>query len=546
MASETTNYAQREHHEFVAAAEAALADERFQGVLSQLGQVLGAMNQMAFAALPGSDALREQARAIKDDALASLDRHLATLEQNVVRRGGTVHWAADAEEACRTVIDIVRASGGRRVVKSKSMTTEEIHLNRALEQAGMEVVETDFGEYIIQQAGHRPSHLVAPAIHLSTPEVAEILSRRSGQSLPADVEQLAQFARGQLRSRFAQADVGITGANFAVAETGTIVIISNEGNARLTSTLPPVHIAIVGMEKVIPRLADVLVFLKILARAATGQKLSVYTSIITGPRREDELDGPKEFHLIVLDNGRSKILGSPLRESLFCIRCGACLNACPIYRNVGGHAYGGVYSGPIGAVLTPLYDGLATHHDLPHASSLCGACQAACPVKIQIPEMLIQLRSQLHDTPGEVSRLERMAYRAWARIMRSPRLYRWATWWATRTVGRWRRRDPWLRRLPAGLSAWTDVRDFPAPAEKRFRDWWREQSRSGLRSASNPPSGSNAGSGSNAVSSSGTGSGFDSSSQSGSATNTDVNPNANRNTGTSTGTSQTSADAPPD
>jgi L-lactate dehydrogenase complex protein LldF len=231
-----------------------------------------------------------------------------------------------------------------------------------------------------------------------------------------------------------------------------------------------------GMEKVIPRLADLPYFLKVLARAATGQKLSVYTSLVTGKRQPKELDGPDEFHLVILDNGRSKILGGPLRESLFCIRCGACLNACPIYRNVGGHAYGGVYSGPIGAVLTPLYDGLAANEHLPHASSLCGACQAACPVKIQIPELLVKLRDQLHEAPAKHSRWERWTYGSWAGLLRRPWLYGWTTWLATRTLGRWKRRSPWFERMPGKLGGWTSTRDFPAPAAERFRDWWKHHS----------------------------------------------------------------------
>jgi len=461
----------------MAASKEALANANLQIALGRLGDTLGQRNKDAFALMPGSDDVRERARAIKDATLAELDRHLRTLDDSVTRLGGQVHYADDGGEACRIILDIIRRRGATRVVKSKSMTSEEIHLNAALEGAGVEVVETDFGEYIIQVAGHRPSHLVAPAVHLTVGDVAEILSTVSDEPLPADAGLLAAFARRKLRDSFAAAEVGITGANFAVAETGSVVLISNEGNARLTTAMPPVHIAVMGMEKVIPRLADLPVFLKVLARAATGQKMSIYTSVITGPRREGELDGPEEFHLVVLDNGRSKILGGPLRESLFCIRCGACLNACPIYRNVGGHAYGGVYSGPIGAVLTPLYDGLAANHHLPHASSLCGACQAACPVKIAIPQMLIQLREQLHHEPGQLGRLERMAYGLWARSLRSPRLYRLATWLATRTVGRWKRRSGWLRRLPGALHGWTEHRDFPAPAPERFRDWYEKSGR---------------------------------------------------------------------
>jgi L-lactate dehydrogenase complex protein LldF len=314
-------------------------------------------------------------------------------------------------------------------------------------------------------------------VHLRIPQVARILSKDAGQELPVDAVALAAYARRRLRQAFLAADAGITGANFAIANTGAIVLVSNEGNARLTASLPRVHIAIAGIEKIIPALSDLPVFLKVLARAATGQKLSVYTTLATGPRLPGELDGPEQFHVVLLDNGRSKILGGPLRESLFCIRCGACLNACPIFRTVGGHAYGGVYSGPIGAVLTPQYDGLAANAHLPHASSLCGACQAACPVKIQIPHMLIKLREQLHDTPASHSRLEGLAYRSWAAVMRRPRLYGLATWLATRTVGRWRRRSGWLTRLPGALHGWTKTRDFPAPAPERFRDWWRREGR---------------------------------------------------------------------
>jgi L-lactate dehydrogenase complex protein LldF len=471
-----TDYLRETHHEFEAASQAALSDPNLQRILGQLNDTLGRRNREAWQLLPGSDQMRERARTIKDETLAELDKHLETLERSVVARGGKVHWAIDGAEACRIVVELIQRRQATRVVKSKSMTSEEIHLNHALEDAGMEVVETDLGEYIIQLAGHRPSHIVAPAIHLSAGEIAEILSKPAGERLPVEREALAGFARKALRQKFAAAEIGISGANFAIAETGSIVLVTNEGNGRLTCAMPPCHIAIMGMEKVIPKLADLPHFLKVLARGATGQKLSIYTQVITGPRQPGELDGPEEFHLVILDNGRSRILGSPLRESLFCIRCGACLNACPIYRSVGGHAYGGVYAGPIGAVLTPLYDGLSANHHLPHASSLCGACQAACPVKIQIPDLLIKLREQLHAEPEQKSRLEDLAYGLWARTLRSPWLYRLGTWLATRTIGRWKRNSPWVKKLPAKLGGWTKTRDFPAPAAERFRDWWRKNS----------------------------------------------------------------------
>jgi L-lactate dehydrogenase complex protein LldF len=471
-----TDYTRSTHHEFLTASQEALADANLQLTLANLGDTLGRRNRDAWAAFPQSDTVRELGRSIKDETLADLHTHLETLEASVRRRGGEVHYAGDGADACRIITDLLRSRGAKKVVKSKSMTTEEIHLNDALESGGFEVVETDLGEFIIQLLKQRPSHLVAPALHLRMPEIREVLSQDAGELLPNTAEDLTAYARRRLRNDFATADAGITGGNFVVAETGTVVLISNEGNARLTVTLPKIHIAIVGIEKVIPKLADVPVFLKLLARAATGQKMSVYTSLINGPRKADELEGPEEFHLVLLDNGRTKILGGPLRESLFCIRCGACLNVCPVYKSVGGHAYGGIYAGPIGAVLTPLYDGLAANKHLPHASSLCGACQAACPVKIAIPEMLIQLRDQLHQLPGEAGRVESLAYRLWARAMRSPRLYGLGTWLATRTVGRWWSQG-WLRRLPFKLHGWTKSRDFPAPARERFRDWWDREGR---------------------------------------------------------------------
>ena len=341
------------------------------------------------------------------------------------------------------------------------MTTEEIHLNPALEAAGLTVTETDFGEFIIQLAGERPSHIVAPAVHHTRESIARLLTAHTGSPVADDPTALAQLGRRLLREQFAQADLGISGANFAVAETGTIALISNEGNGRLTTTLPRVHIALMGMEKVIPRWTDLPVFLKLLARAATGQTLSVYTTLISGPLRAGDRDGPEEFHLVLLDNGRSRVLASPFRESLQCIRCGACLNACPVYRRIGGHAYGGVYSGPIGSILTPLYDSVAANPDLPHASSLCGACQAACPIKINIPHMLIGLRElQHHPSPGKRHGvpLDRMAYTISKEIFKRPWLYRVVLRlrWGTSPFAH----QGWLRKLPGPGAAWTQVARF--------------------------------------------------------------------------------------
>jgi L-lactate dehydrogenase complex protein LldF len=461
-------YAQHEHTDFSGASLQALATPQLQTALGRLGDTLAAGNR---AAMPESDTLRDRARQIKDETLARLDELLVQVETAVTRAGGHVHWASDAEAARRCVLEIARPHAVRQVIKSKSMTSEEIHLNPALEAAGIEVVESDLGEYIAQLARERPSHLVAPIIHKTIEQVAEVLSRAAGRPLPAEAKTLAATARALLREKFRSAEMGITGANFVVAETGTICIISNEGNARLTTTMPPIHVAIAGIEKLIPRLADLPVFLKLLARAATGQKMSVYTSLISGPRRSAEQDGPREFHLILLDNGRSRILGTPYRESLYCIRCGACLNACPVYRKVGGHAYGGVYAGPIGAVLTPIRDGLHDFPLLPQASSLCGACQGACPLKIQIPHMLVHLRQDL-NRQSSTHEHEHTIYGVWQWGLSRPRWYRFGVWLATRLLGG--RRGGWFRWLPAPFSGWTQARDFPTPARRSFHERWPE------------------------------------------------------------------------
>jgi L-lactate dehydrogenase complex protein LldF len=466
-----SDYARHEHHDFTGAVGQALRDAPLQAALARLTDTLMTANRRGLAALADSSQLRDHAKRIKEHTLARLDQYLEQLEEAVQKAGGNVCWASTADDARQAVLDIAERSDCRRAVKSKSMTSEEIHLNAALQAAGIEVTETDFGEYIIQLAGERPSHLVAPAVHHTREEIGRILSQHLGQPLADDPRSLALAGRGALREKFYHADLGITGANFAVAETGSIVLVTNEGNGRLTTTWPRVHVALVGMEKVIPRLADLPVFLKLLARAATGQPLSVYTTLITGPRRPGELDGPEEFHLVILDNGRSKILGSPFRESLQCLRCGACLNACPVYRRIGGHAYGGVYGGPIGSILTPLFDSVSANPHLPHASSLCGACQAACPVKINIPHMLVGLRELQHH--AKPNRWESLAYGAWKEILRRPWLYRIAVRCA-RVLLRPFAKAGWLQSLPGPGGAWTTVRDFPAPAARSFRECWKE------------------------------------------------------------------------
>jgi L-lactate dehydrogenase complex protein LldF len=466
-----SDYARHEHHDFSGAVDEALADPPLQAALVRLTDTLMAGNRRGFATLPDSVRLRDHAKRVKEHTLAHLDQYLEQLEASVTRNGGQVHWAANAEEARQVVVEIALKAGCKYAVKSKSMTSEEVHLNPALEAAGLEVTETDFGEYIIQLAGERPSHIVAPAVHHTRESIARVLSDHLKERVPDDPRSLALTGRRILREKFRRADLGMSGANFAIAETGTIVLVSNEGNARLTTTFPRVHIALVGIEKVIPRWTDLPVFLKLLARAATGQTLSIYTTLITGPRRPGEQDGPEEFHLILLDNGRTKILATPFRESLQCIRCGACLNACPVYRRIGGHAYGGVYSGPIGSILTPLYDSVKENPHLPHASSLCGACQAACPVKINIPHMLIGLRELQHH--GRKGRWEALAYRLAREMLRRPWLYRLSLRLARFTLIPFAT-NGWLRRLPGPGGGWMAARDFPAPAPRTFRERWKE------------------------------------------------------------------------
>lgn len=452
----------------------ALHDESLQTALTRATTRFVGNRAGAIGALSDADRLRDQARAIRAHALAHLDELLPQLAANVEARGGHVCWAADGEEARRYIIDLARARGVKSIVKSKSMASEEIHLNEALEHAGFEVVETDLGEYIIQLAGETPSHIIAPAIHKTREQVSELFAQHLGMQPTTEVPPMIRTARQALRQRFLQADMGISGVNFGVADSGAIVIVENEGNARLSTTVPRIHVAIMGIERIVARLADLGVMLQVLARSATGQKLSVYTSLISGPARPGEEDGPEEFHLVLLDNGRSRILGGHYAESLLCIRCGACLNACPVYQAIGGHAYGGVYSGPIGAILTPLLQpDLPDAYLLPQASSLCGACQEVCPVRIAIPDMLLRHRADAVKA-GKAHPIEKAAIRGYTLTMTHPALYR-TSGKAARFFSRILARKGRFRRLPPPLHLWTQQRDFPAPPPKTFRELWAER-----------------------------------------------------------------------
>jgi L-lactate dehydrogenase complex protein LldF len=455
---------------FRARAARALGDRFLQEALTIATTKFIHLRREAFDDFPEGEGLRDRARQIKEATLQRLDHYVDELVANVERLGGHVHFATTAAEARAIVLEIARRAGARMAVKSKSMATEEIELNEALAHAGVTPVETDLGEYIIQLAGEKPSHIIAPAIHKTKGQVAELFARELGRPVAADPEELTRIARAELRDKFLRADLGITGANFAVAATGTIVLVTNEGNGRMVTSLPRVHVAVVGVEKVIPSMTDLMVFLAILAKSATGQKLSVYTSLVQGPRRPGELEGPEEFHLVLLDNGRVAQLAAPLREALACLRCGACLNVCPVYRQTGGHAYGSTYPGPIGILVTAMLDGEAAVKDLAHASSLCGACAEACPVRIDIPKMLIELRR------GNVARRvapapERAVFRAFARLLAAPRLYRLAPRLA-RVLQRPFVRAGRIGRLPLFFGAWTRTRDLPPVAARTFTERW--------------------------------------------------------------------------
>ena len=427
---------------------------------------------------------REEARNIKIHTLDHLDYYLELLHDNVTAAGGQVHFAADAAEANAIVGQLVQTRGVKVATKSKSMVSEELELNPVLESLGVDVYETDLGEYIIQLAGETPSHLVAPALHKSKEDVAELFTEKLGIPYDEDIEVMAAAARVALRDKFMEADLGISGANFVVAETGTLVIVTNEGNGRLCTSAPRMHIGITGMEKVIPSMQDLAIFLRLLPRSATGQRISSYVSMITGPRREDDEDGPEEFHLILVDNGRSRMLRDPkLREALYCIRCGACLNICPVYQRVGGHAYGWVYPGPIGAVVSPMLTGLKEAKALPQASSLCGACREACPIKINIPRMLLELRHRTAESedPEEKasSRSERFTAGAYGMLMSNPERMAFAAGVgrvAQHLIPGMSKRDGWIRKAPLPLlSKWTQARDLPPLSPKSFREIWRDE-----------------------------------------------------------------------
>lgn len=464
-------------HNFKQNAAAALADEQLQRALGNVRGGFIARRAAAREALPEFDALCEQAKQIKDHTLAHLDLYLLAYERKVTEAGGHVHWAATAEDARRIVVGICQEAGASQVAKGKSMVAEEVALNAALKAAGIEAAETDLGEYIIQLRDETPSHIIVPAIHVNRDQV-EAEFRRVHSELPPErslvepVELVAE-ARAVLREKFLRADVGITGANFLVAETGSSVIVTNEGNGDLTQLLPRVHIVLTTIEKIVPTLSDVSGLLRVLARSATGQEMSMYTTFSTGPRREGDPDGPEAYHVVLLDNGRSEMLGSEFQDMLRCIRCGACMNHCPIYGAVGGHAYGWVYPGPMGAVLTPQLIGVHEAGHLPNASSFCGRCEAVCPVKIPLPKMMRHWREREFEQ-GDTPWMQRTALRAWVYAAKRPRLYRLLVNGAAGLLAEWGKARGRFGWLPLAGS-WFRHRDLPAPPGRTFHALWRAE-----------------------------------------------------------------------
>jgi L-lactate dehydrogenase complex protein LldF len=463
---------------FPVAARAGLADSQLRHNLAHATGSIRAKRAAAVAELPDWTQLREAGAALKDRVLRHLDEHLLELEASVTRAGGVVHWARDADECNRIVADLAAAHGTDEVVKVKSLTTEEIELNEGLARYGIRAVETDLAQLIVQLSHDRPSHVLVPAIHRNRTQIRDLFRARLDEA-PADLsddpEQLVAVARAHLRRRFLRARFGVSGANFAVAETGTVCVVESEGNGRMCTTLPEVLVTVMGIEKLVPAWRDLEVFLALLPRSSTAERMNPYTSMWTGV---GEGDGPREFHLVLLDNGRSTVLADEVgRQALRCIRCSACLNVCPVYERTGGHAYGSVYPGPIGAILAPQLAGLREHRSLPYASSLCGACYEVCPVKIDIPQVLVHLRdrvvaSESHAGIRGALDPERLAMRVLGRVFASRRAYESAQRAARRGQGPFLS-DGSLRRGPGPLGAWTRARDLPAVAPESFRDWWR-------------------------------------------------------------------------
>ncbi len=464
---------------FISLSDSALHDSKLQESMSLLGMGLSQRRKLAKDNLPEFETLRDEARDIKDHVLQNLDMYLHHFEEQVVSAGGHVHWASGADEARAEVLTICKSVDAQAVTKSKSMVTEEIELVPYLEAAGINTVETDLGEYIIQLRDEKPSHIIAPAIHLNKEQISETFfehHRKLGfnEKLTERADLVAE-ARQVLREKFLAADVGISGANFLVADSGTVVLVTNEGNAELATGLPDTHIVVTGIEKIVPTMEDASTLVRLLARSAAGMEISSYTSFITGPRREGDVDGPANFHVVLVDNGRSDMLGTKFQDMLRCIRCSACLNHCPVYLSVGGHSYGSVYSGPMGAVLTPQLSGIDKAGHLPNASTLCGRCEEVCPVRIPLPDLMRLWREKEFEQHLAPSSL-RIAIIGWGWLNRFPLLYRFVIGiaaWFLRLVGS--SKGNWLTNLPGIAGGWTRHRDMKVDRKGSFMSQWKKR-----------------------------------------------------------------------
>jgi len=449
-----------------------LNDEHLQYNLKKMKAKFVSKRRESLVELDDFEGTREAGKAIRARGLDDLDVWLEIFERNATARGATVLWAETPADVNALVLEIATKHDVRKIIKSKSMVSEESALDHAIEADGMTVVETDLGEYILQINGYEPpSHLIGPALHKSKEEVAELFHQKHGTPLKTGIEELCLEARGVLRQHYLSADMGISGGNFFVAETGSVVLVTNEGNATLATTLPKVHVAISGIEKVVPTLEDVATLMRLLPRSATGQSISNYMDVLTGRKGEGEFHGAEHMYFILVDSGRTGVLASEVREALRCIRCGACMNHCPVYQNIGGHSYGWVYPGPIGSILTPMYVGLERAQDLPAASTMCNQCGVVCPVKIPLPDLQRKLREKAFDA-GLRPWYERAGLKLWAWLARRPALYGFGTKLGVRALRSMSDRNGMIHRLPFG-SGWTDERDMPAPSGKTFRELYR-------------------------------------------------------------------------
>ncbi|KGK43240.1 (Fe-S)-binding protein [Nitrincola sp. A-D6] len=466
--------------DFKANARIALQDVGLQKALGNVKTGFPHKRAAAMARLPEFDQLRDDARDLKNHIIEHLDIYLETFEAKVIENGGHVHWCRTAEEARETILKICKDKDAKTVTKGKSMVTEEINLNDYLQANGVTPVETDLGEYILQLRGEHPSHIIAPAIHLNLEDVSETFHQHHHKPKSMDPAVLMQEAREELRTKFVAADVGITGANFLIAETGSSIIVTNEGNGDLTQTLPKTHIVVTSIEKVVPTLEDMTLFLRLLARSATGQEFTVYNTLSTGPRRPGDQDGPEEFHVVLVDNGRSDMVGTELQEMLRCIRCAACMNHCPVYGAIGGHSYGWVYPGPMGSVLTPQMIGIENAALLPNASTFCGKCESVCPVRIPLPKLMRHWRKnefEKHLTP----RTARWGLGIWGYLAKRPALYRTVTSLSSRALRLMAGKKGRISKLPLA-GGWTDGREMPAPSGKTFMQQWQEKQKAGKSS----------------------------------------------------------------